>query len=117
MDKELIMQLNRTFEECTHQQNGIEFWFARELQELLGYSEWRNFLNIIAKAKDSFISIGEEVSDHFADVNKMVQTLVIIGIPPFIPSPALCSQTDRILLFFLAFLLFLKCLNSRFQFG
>jgi DNA-damage-inducible protein D len=73
MDKELIMQLNRTFEECAHQQNGIEFWFARELQELLGYSEWRNFLNIIAKAKDSFISIGEEVSDHFVDVNKMVK--------------------------------------------
>jgi DNA-damage-inducible protein D len=73
MDKELIMQLNRTFEECAHQQNGIEFWFARELQELLGYSEWRNFLNIIAKAKDSFISIGEDVSDHFVDVNKMVK--------------------------------------------
>jgi DNA-damage-inducible protein D len=46
---------------------------ARELQELLGYSEWRNFLNAINKANDSCNTIGEEVSDHFVDTNKMIE--------------------------------------------
>ena len=50
-----------------------EFWFARDLQDLLGYSEWRNFLKVIEKAKDSAHSVGATVQNHFVDVNKMVQ--------------------------------------------
>ncbi len=46
---------------------------ARELQELLGYSEWRNFINAVNKAKDSCNTTGEEVSDHFVDVNKTIK--------------------------------------------
>src|SRR5690606_22099096 len=46
---------------------------ARELQELLGYSEWRNFLNAVNKAKKSCETTGEAVSDHFVDVNKMIE--------------------------------------------
>ena len=40
---------------------------------LLAYSDWRNFINAVEKAKDSFKTLGEAVFDHFVDVNKMVK--------------------------------------------
>lgn len=73
MEKDTIKFLNARFEEYAYEQEGIEYWLARELQELLGYSEWRNFLNAISKAKESCKTSGEAVSDHFVDVNKMVK--------------------------------------------
>jgi DNA-damage-inducible protein D len=72
MDKEIISKLNRSFEEYAYEQDGIEYWLARELQTLLGYADWRNFLNIVEKAKESCKTTGEAVSDHFVDVNKMI---------------------------------------------
>lgn len=47
MNKETISKLNKSFEESAFEQDGVEFWLARELQELLGYSDWRNFLNAV----------------------------------------------------------------------
>lgn len=73
MEKDTIIKLNKTFEEYAYEQDGIEYWLARELQELLGYADWRNFLNAINKAKDSCETTGEAISDHFVDVNKMVK--------------------------------------------
>lgn len=73
MEKVTIIKLNKLFEEYAYQQDGIEYWLARELQELLGYSEWRNFLNAINKAKESCETTGEAVSDHFVGANKMVK--------------------------------------------
>tara|TARA_R110002049_G_scaffold248927_3_gene423377 strand:+ start:842 stop:1702 length:861 start_codon:yes stop_codon:yes gene_type:complete len=73
MEKDTIIKLNKRFEEYAYQQDGIEYWLARELQELLGYSEWRNFLNAVNKAKESCETTGEAVSDHFVDVNKTIQ--------------------------------------------
>lgn len=73
MDKEIISKLNRSFEEYAYEQDGIEYWLARELQNLLGYADWRNFLNTVDKAKESCKTTGEAVSDHFVDVNKMVR--------------------------------------------
>lgn len=73
MEKEIIIKLNKRFEEYAYEQDGIEYWLARELQELLGYSDWRNFLNAINKAKDSCETTGEAVSDHFVDITKMVK--------------------------------------------
>lgn len=72
MEKETIIRLNKSFEEYAYEQDGVEYWLARELQELLGYADWRNFLNAIEKAKESCKTTGEEVSDHFVDVNKMI---------------------------------------------
>ncbi|NBW29958.1 MAG: DNA damage-inducible protein D [Flavobacteriales bacterium] len=72
MEKETINKLNKTFEQCAYEQDGIEYWIARELQKLLGYADWRNFLNTILKAKESCKTTGEGVSDHFVDINKMV---------------------------------------------
>jgi DNA-damage-inducible protein D len=73
MEKQTIIKLNLTFEDAVYEQDGIEYWLARELQLLLGYTEWRNFLNAIVKAKESCNATGETVLDHFVDVNKMVQ--------------------------------------------
>jgi DNA-damage-inducible protein D len=73
MDKQTIIKLNGTFEDTVYEEDGIEYWLARDLQLLLGYTEWRNFLNAIEKAKESCKTTGEEVLDHFVDVNKMVQ--------------------------------------------
>jgi DNA-damage-inducible protein D len=73
MEKDTILKLNKRFEEYAYEQDGIEYWLARELQELLGYADWRNFLNAINKAKESCETTGEGVSDHFVDVTKTIQ--------------------------------------------
>ena len=73
MEKEIITKLNKTFEEYAYEQDGIDYWLARELQELLGYADWRNFLNAVDKAKESCKTTGEAISDHFVDVTKMVK--------------------------------------------
>ncbi len=52
---------------------GEEFWYARDLQKILEYSEWRNFKLVIEKAKIACDNSNNEISDHFVDVNKMVQ--------------------------------------------
>ena len=53
MKQEKFEKLKSTFEDYSHNINEIEFWFARDLQRLLDYDEWRNFLNVIEKAKIS----------------------------------------------------------------
>jgi DNA-damage-inducible protein D len=73
MEKATIIKLNKSFEESAYEEDGVEYWLARELQELLGYSDWRNFLNAIEKAKESCKTTGEAVLDHFVDVTKMVR--------------------------------------------
>ena len=74
MKKEIIESLAKSFEDHSQfTENGIEFWFARDLQQLLGYTEWRNFQKVIVKSKISCEAIDNLISDHFVDVNKMVQ--------------------------------------------
>jgi DNA-damage-inducible protein D len=72
MKKEIISQLHSSFELAVHETEGVEFWFARDLQLLLGYNEWRNFLKVIDKAKIACETSTQKVLDHFVDVNKMV---------------------------------------------
>ena len=72
MEKETFAKLNKSFEEYAYEQDGVDYWLARELQELLGYADWRNFLNAVDKAKESCQTTGEAVSDHFVDVTKMI---------------------------------------------
>jgi len=73
MKKEIIKHLAKDFESCVnHTKNGIEFWFARDLQHLLGYTEWRNFMQVIHKAKTSCETAGHLIPDHFVDVNKTI---------------------------------------------
>ena len=72
MEKQIISRLTKNFEDYVHIEEGVEFWLARDLKDLLGYEQWRNFLSVIQKAKDSCKNAGNEVLDHFADASKMV---------------------------------------------
>lgn len=73
MKKEDILELFEQFEQAACEVNNVECWSARELQKLLGYSLWQNFSNVINKAKDSCMNVGQSLPDHFIDVNKMVE--------------------------------------------
>ncbi|MEL1244783.1 DNA damage-inducible protein D [Flavobacterium sp. DGU11] len=73
MRSEIVKGLTDDFESCSQTtETGIEFWFARDLQHLLGYTEWRNFSKVILKAKTSCEVSNNQITDHFVDVNKMV---------------------------------------------
>ena len=72
MKSELILELFEKFESAGYLYNNIECWSARELQEIFAYSKWDNFLKVIDKAKTSCENAGENISDHFADLGKMV---------------------------------------------
>ncbi len=73
MKKETIVRLNKSFEGSSYQEDGVEYWFARDLQLLLDYDEWRNFSKVIDKAKIACENSAQRVDDHFVDVNKMVK--------------------------------------------
>ena len=74
MKTEIVKSLTETFEDHSHTtENGIEFWFARDLQNLLGYNEWRNFFNVVVKAKIACEKVENSIYYHFVDVNKMVE--------------------------------------------
>lgn len=74
MKKEIIESLVNNFENYTNKTNdGLEFWLARDLQQLLGYDKWDNFINVILKAKIACKNTGHNVTDHFAGVGKMVK--------------------------------------------
>jgi DNA-damage-inducible protein D len=75
MESNQIQAMTATFEGHAQQtENGVEYWLARDLQQLLGYAEWRNFnQTAISKAKTACEVSGHAVSDHFVDVNKMSQ--------------------------------------------
>lgn len=72
MKKEEIQALFQSYEDAVCLIDDTECWSARELQQLLGYSLWQNFCKVIAKAKESCQNVGQEISDHFIDINKMV---------------------------------------------
>lgn len=73
MKTEVIQDLLVKFEHACYDYNGVECWRARELQVVFNYTDWRNFVKIIEKAKVSCENAGEKVEDHFVGFNKMIE--------------------------------------------
>ena len=78
MDKVRIQQLLTSFNSITHSVNNeedgeqVEIWFARDLQSILGYARWENFIVAINRAVDSCKTQGVNQEDHFREVTKMI---------------------------------------------
>ena len=73
MERNIVLALTDNFEAHAQQTDGgVEYWLARDLQYLLGYTEWRNFIAVVSKAKTACEVSGQSITHHFVDVNKMV---------------------------------------------
>jgi DNA-damage-inducible protein D len=78
MDKQSIILYKSHFDEIVHFINNeddseqVEIWFARELQIILGYTRWENFMVAIQRAADSCKAQSINVNDHFREVTKMI---------------------------------------------
>lgn len=74
MSNKLSKQHQATFDGIRHlDEEGNEYWLARQLAPLLDYPQWRNFLPVLAKAREACYQSGQSVADHFADLRKMVE--------------------------------------------
>jgi DNA-damage-inducible protein D len=71
MEQDHLELLAKTLDDIRHQ-NGVEFWYARELYPILGYSRWENFETALNRSKDACKTTGGSVEDHFREVTKMV---------------------------------------------
>jgi DNA-damage-inducible protein D len=73
MSKEIMNQHSNLFEQIKQRdENGNEFWSARDLSKVLEYSEYRHFLPVIERAKEACTNSGQQVADHFEDILEMV---------------------------------------------
>jgi DNA-damage-inducible protein D len=71
-EADAIETLITQFEDVSQNEEGVEFWFAKDMQLLLNYASWDKFLNVIDKAKSTCKLSGYEEEDHFSHVGKMV---------------------------------------------
>lgn len=74
MDKEIAVRLHATFEDMarTFPDSDVEFWCARDLQDLLGYARWENFAKVVEKAMTACEKFGENIEHHFRAITKMI---------------------------------------------
>ena len=78
INKEVVMKkigdryTNNIFENIKHiDEYGNEYWYARELQKVLEYKDWRNFLKVLNKAKDACKNSGFNIDEQFVEVNRL----------------------------------------------
>ncbi|QYK47641.1 MAG: DNA damage-inducible protein D [Phycisphaeraceae bacterium] len=72
MKRELVQQYCGVFQGITREREGVEYWHGRELQDVLGYTKWDNFVQVVERAKTACANSGQDPNDHFADVGTMV---------------------------------------------
>jgi len=74
MDKEIVGRLHSSFKAMVQKEprTGTEYWLARDLQVLLGYTQWRSFEAVIRKVMTACENSGYDSKDHFAHARKMV---------------------------------------------
>jgi DNA-damage-inducible protein D len=73
LTNDAIGELISAFEDVSQtDDSGVEFWMAKALKDLLGYSKWDSFLSVVEKAKASCLASGQAIEDHFSEVRKMV---------------------------------------------
>lgn len=72
MKKEQIAELLARFEALAHEEQGVEYWLARELQGVLGYERWENFAAVLQRAREACAGAGQAPDDHFRELTKMV---------------------------------------------
>jgi DNA-damage-inducible protein D len=73
MDKIQMKKLFDAFNDASHEVDGIEVWYGRDLMALLGYTKWDNFCGVVEKAKIACKNAQNNEIDHFADVRKMIE--------------------------------------------
>lgn len=73
MAKEISKQTLSVFEQIKKvDENGNEYWSARQFAKALGYTDFRNFLSVIAKAKEACLNSGQSIENHLVELNEMV---------------------------------------------
>lgn len=73
MSKKLIHQHNNLFEDIKQtDENGNDFWMARQLSKVLEYADFRNFLSVIEKAKVACVNSGQDINNHLVEANEVV---------------------------------------------
>lgn len=75
MESKAIQRMKSQFDALAHTtpEEGVEFWFARDLMEPLGYARWENFQTAVKRAIESCITTGYAAEDHFRGVTKMIE--------------------------------------------
>jgi DNA-damage-inducible protein D len=95
MKTKIIQSLTNNFESYAHKtENGVEFWLARDLQQLLGYDKWDNFIGVISKAKIACENTGHLTADHFADAGKTIFSRNISEITSSLHLTCQCKQNN-----------------------
>ena len=74
MEKAKLVELKAKFDSIINKEEkeNVEFWYARDLQNQLGYKRWENFIEVIKKAMESCKNAGITIEDHFREVTKMI---------------------------------------------